>query len=55
MKTIARLVMGIVFMIMACGTNASAFSATANDSYGNYRLNFVAESFGLFKTSKPNV
>ena len=55
MKTLARLILGVVFMIMACGTNASAFSATANDSYGNYRLNFVAESFGLFKTSKPNV
>ncbi len=55
MKTIARFLLGVMFMIMACCTNASAFSATANDSYGNYRLNFVAESFGLFKTDKPNV
>ena len=53
-KTIAKLVV-VLSLFFAC-TNVSAFSTYVRDDVtGALRLNFVSESFGLFKTDKENV
>lgn len=53
-KTVAKLVV-VLSLFFAC-TNVSAFSTYVRDDVtGALRLNFVSESFGLFKTDKENV
>lgn len=56
MRALKLLLVGFIFTMAALvSNNVSAFSMNADDSFGHFRLDFVSESFGLFKTDNPDI